>query len=152
MGRSRMQGKYSLNFPTVLNTYFFSLYVYGLMLLCGIWFSVISNEVPKLLWMVSWCFNCRIQNIFGVRLFQISRSITVFILLKIMKVYFAEAVARVYIFDSSFQSQLEVFWMIKHIMVTTNSILQKRNHMVGRLFGKKKARDCGERKRKISNS
>ena len=115
-------------------------------------FRLISNEVLKLLWMVICRLNFQIHNPFGVRLFQIAMSITVFILLKIMKVYFAEAVARVYIFDSSFQSQLEVFWMIKHIMVTTNSILQKRNHMVGRLFGKKKARDCGERKRKISNS
>ena len=86
---------------------------------------VISNEVLKLLWMVICCLNFQIHNPFGVRLFQIAMSITVFILLKISKVYSTNAVASVYVFESSFQSYLEVFRIIKHTIATARRILQK---------------------------
>ena len=42
-----------------------------------------------------------------------------------MKVYYTNAIVSVYVFKSSFQSQLEVFGIIKNTIVTTNSILHK---------------------------
>ena len=134
MGRSKMQGKFSLNISTVLNTHFLFLSSHGLVLICGIWLRLISNEVLKLLWMVSCRLNCQIQNRFGVLLFQIAMSITVFIPFKIIKVYFTNAVASVYIFESSFQSQLELFLMIKHIILTANSIFQKEKSYSWNIF------------------
>ena len=98
-----MQGKFSLNISTLFNNHFLFLYSHVLMLICGIWLRVISNEVLKLLWMVSCCFNLPIPKSFQVWLFQITILITVFILLKTMKVYFTNAVASVYVFESIFK-------------------------------------------------